>query len=228
MARLARVVAPNYPHHIIQRGNRRQDVFFCDADKELYIDLLRKNASKYGLEVLAYCLMSNHVHLIAIPRNVESLGKGIGETHKWYTATVNRRNNWNGYLWQGRFMSFVLDEKYLQSAIRYVELNPVKAKIVQHAQDYKWSSARAHILGKKDMLCDTSHELVSHIDDWEPYLSEVTAVKDNYNELFEKHSQTGRPLGDDTFMRRIEDITGRPLKKQKPGPKKKELSDVSP
>jgi len=221
MARLARVVVPKYPHHIIQRGNRRQDVFFCDADKELYLEQLNKNSSKYGLTVLAYCLMSNHVHLIVIPNTTESLSKGIGETHKWYTTETNRRNKWTGYLWQGRFSSFVLDETYLYSAIRYVELNPVKAKIVKQAQDYKWSSAGAHIFGKADIICDTKHDLVRDIEDWESYLLDRDTY--NYDDLVVKHSRTGRPLGDEKFIDKIEKITGRLLKKKKPGPKKETI-----
>ena len=220
MARLARVVIPHLPHHIIQRGNRRQDVFFCDADRTLYLELLKKNALKYGITFLAYCLMSNHVHLIAIPASMKSLATGIGETHKWYTTQINRQNQWTGYLWQGRFHSFILDEPYLYTALRYVELNPVRAGIVKRAEDYKWSSAHAHISGKQDALCDMTHDMVSGIGNWQSFLYDETCSED-YETLMEKHSQTGRPLGDEPFLRKIEKITGRMLEKKKPGPKKK-------
>ena len=124
MARIARVVIPNYPHHVIQRGNRNQDVFFSDKDKQAYIDILHEHASRAGVAFWAYCLMDNHVHLIAVPDHENSLARGIGEAHRKYTRMVNFREGWRGYLWQGRFNSYVMDERHLYAAIRYVERNP--------------------------------------------------------------------------------------------------------
>ena len=150
MARLARVVVPEMPHHVIQRGNRRQVVFFSNEDKASYLKILSLQARLFGVKIWAYCLMNNHVHLIAVPKREDSLVKAVGETHALYTRMINFREGWRGYLWQGRFKSVVMDEQYLIAAMRYVELNPMRARIVAKAEDYEWSSARTHISRIKD------------------------------------------------------------------------------
>ena len=124
MARLARVVVPGLPHHITQRGNRRQQTFFCDEDYEYYLELMGQWCTVHQVEIWAYCLMPNHVHLIAVPQSPDGLRLAIGEVHRRYTRMVNFREGWRGHLWQGRFASFVLDEPYVLTAARYVELNP--------------------------------------------------------------------------------------------------------
>ena len=131
MARLARVVLPGYPHHITQRGNRRQDVFFTDRDYAHYLELLVEWCAHEGIEIWAYCLMTNHVHLIVKPKKRSNLGKAIGEVHRRYTQMINLRENWKGYLWQGRFASYPMDKGWLLKAAAYVELNPVKAGMVK-------------------------------------------------------------------------------------------------
>src|SRR4030042_452313 len=103
MPRIARVVIPGCPHHIVQRGNRRQRVFFNDDDRIYYLQLLRKYGDLEGIKFWAYCLMENHVHLIAVPSHHQSLFKGLGMAHWKYTLKVNLREDWRGYLWQGRF-----------------------------------------------------------------------------------------------------------------------------
>ena len=218
MVRIARIVIPNIPHHIIQRGNRSQNVFFSNQDKEYYLKLLHKYALEYGISLWAYCLMDNHVHLIAVPGREDSLAKGIGETHKHYTRTINLREGWRGYLWQGRFSSFPLDERYLYAAVRYVERNPVRAGLVKRAEDYLYSSAKAHVLRQKDILLSDNF-MSSEIKDWSSYLSEEDKEMDK--DLFRKHGRIGRPLGDEEFVIRLEKITGKSLRKKKPGPKKK-------
>jgi len=217
MVRIARIVIPNYPHHIIQRGNRSQNVFFGDKDKKLYVEVLYKHAVHSGVTFWAYCLMDNHVHLIAVPRSEDSFAKGIGEAHRNYTRMINFREGWRGYLWQGRFISYPLDEKYLYAAVRYVERNPVRAGLVKRAEDYPWSSARAHVLNKKDILL-ADNFMLSQIKDWSSYLAEDE--RDIDGDLFRKHAHTGRPLGDEKFITKLEKITGRILKKSKPGRKK--------
>ncbi|MBU0571315.1 MAG: transposase [Candidatus Omnitrophica bacterium] len=216
MARIARVVIPDYPHHIIQRGNRRQNVFFNDQDKEAYIAFLAEQIKKWNIEIWAYCLMDNHVHLIALPKDEDGLARGIGETHRRYTRMINFRKKWRGYLWQGRFISYPLDEKYLCAAMRYIELNPVRAALTDKAEDYPWSSARSHVLKEKDVLLSNNF-MVSKIDNWASYLAkddDEVAI-----EIFRKHARTGRPLGDQNFINELEKLTGRMLQKQKPGPK---------
>ena len=136
MARMARVVIPNIPHHVTQRGNRRQQVFFSEADYQCYKNLLAEYCVRDNVKVLAYCLMPNHVHLILVPGCEEGLRKAIGETHRRYTRYVNFREGWRGYLWQGRFASFPMDEHHLWAAVRYVELNPVRAKLSALPQEW--------------------------------------------------------------------------------------------
>ncbi|MEW6617838.1 MAG: transposase [bacterium] len=141
MARIARVAVLGVPHHITQRGNRGQQVFFYREDYEYYIELRGEWCNRSGIEIWAYCLMPNHVHLIAVPKIEESFARGIGETHRRYSRMINLREGWRGYLWQGRFASFPMDGQHLLSAVRYVELNPVRVKMVESAWEYEWSSA---------------------------------------------------------------------------------------
>jgi len=136
MPRLARAIAIGCAHHITQRGNNRQDVFFVDDDRRVYLELLQEQAQKYGLEVLAYCLMTNHVHLVAISHEEEALAQAIGRTHFRYTQYINRLHRRSGHLWQGRFYSCALDGRHLWLAIKYVELNPVRAKLCRTARGY--------------------------------------------------------------------------------------------
>ena len=216
MARIARVVAPKYPHHIIQRGNRRQKVFFLQEDYELYLRLLKFYSQKFYLKVVSYCLMPNHVHLIAIPQEKQSLAQAIGETHRNYTAIINKREKWTGYLWQGRFQSHVLDERYLIAAARYILLNPVRASLAREARDYKWSSIKIHLADKKNSLIDDSL-LQEIITDWHDFLAKG---EDEDAELrIRKHARTGRPLGGERFVKEIEKRLNIKLFKQKPGRK---------
>jgi len=152
MARLARVVIADYPYHVTHRGNRQADVFFDREDRDAYRKWLSEYGAKSGLDIWAYCLMANHVHLIAVPRRTDSLARGIGRAHFRYARWVNWRQGWSGHLWANRFHSTALDVMHLWAAVKYVELNPVRAGIVARAEDYEWSSARAHVLGEKDEL----------------------------------------------------------------------------
>lgn len=216
MSRIARVVNAGFPHHVIQRGNRRQNVFFNQSDKEEYLSLLKGQSEKHGLTIWAYCLMDNHVHLIVVPEAGESLAKAIGETHRLYTRMINFREKWRGYLWQGRFSSFPLDKNHLYWAVRYVERNPVRAGMVEKADEYRWSSARVHVKKKIDPLLSQFY-LLDEIHDWRRYLAEED--REEQLKMFRKHIETGRPLGDDTFIEMLERKLGIILKKQKPGPK---------
>jgi putative transposase len=218
MARLARVVISGMPHHITQRGNRRQPTFFCDGDYAAYLELMSLWCAERGVQIWAYCLMPNHVHLIAVPRTEDGLRLAIGEAHRRYTRMINFREGWRGHLWQGRFASFVLDEPYLLAAARYVELNPVRARLVTAPSKYRWSSARAHLKGKDDVLVRVS-PLLKIAGDWRRLLTSVVSEEDL--KLFRQHERTGRVLGDDEFQKRLEKKLGRILRCQKPGPKKK-------
>jgi putative transposase len=170
--------------------------------------------------------MPNHAHLIAVPGTCDGLRRAIGEAHRRYTLKVNLREGWQGYLWQGRFRSFVMDERYTLAAARYVELNPVRAGLVARAEDYPWSSARGHLLGRDDGLVKVA-PLLKRVDDWRAFLSAGTR-RELAGEL-RKHETTGRPLGSEEFVERLEDELDRPLRPRKPGPgTKPELRIVSP
>lgn len=214
MSRIARVVIPGCPHHIIQRGNRRLKVFFSEDDKELYLELIRRHALKCRLAIWAYCLMDNHVHMVMVPREKDSLARVLGEAHRKYTSFINIRKNWKGYLWQGRFISYPMDSGHLFAAIRYIERNPVRARIVASAELYKWSSAPAHVLKAGDSILSPC-PLTDEIKDWANYLGQ----KDDQAEVKEliSHQRTGRPLGDTAFVKKIEALTGRILSPQKRG-----------
>lgn len=214
MGRVARVVVPGIPHHITQRGNRRLRVFFSDKDYAMYMSLLCKYCTRYSLGVWAYCLMPNHIHLIAVPERETSLGRAIGETHRQYTLRINEREEWTGHLWQGRFSSYPMDERHLLAAARYVEINPVRAGLVSDPLDWRWSSARFHVSGKPDPLVKPNM-LSRMVGNWASFLREQ--IRDN--ELFRKHQSTGRPLGDARFIERCENALGRTLKIRKRGRK---------
>lgn len=152
MPRLARSVCAELPHHITQRGNRREDVFFTDQDRQAYLDWLKDYAEKSKVDILAYCLMTNHLHLVAVPSTEQGLQQLLKPLHMRYAQRINRARGWKGHLWQGRYYSSALDEDYLWAAIRYVERNPVRARIVRKAENYPWSSARGHCGTREDSL----------------------------------------------------------------------------
>jgi putative transposase len=162
--------------------------------------------------------MSNHVHIVAVPREKKSLAKGIGEAERKYSRIINQRFEWKGHLWQERFKSNPMDEEYLYSAVRYIERNPVRAGIVKYAEDFYWSSAKTHVYGEKDELL-TEFYLSSIIPDWASYLREETSESEK--ELFRSHAHSGYPLGKDEFIDNLEEMLGMSLRKKKPGPKLK-------
>jgi len=196
MARFARVVVPGVPHHVVQRGNRRQDVFFDDDDRRAYLDFLAQFGKRYGVEFWGYCLMSNHVHLLAVPRTERSLALGIGWAHHYYTRRINFREDWRGYLWQGRFHSCPLDDKRAAQALRYVELNPVRAGLVQRAEQWPWSSARAHAQGEAYALL-TAAPIVAR-EEWCAFLTQGEAEEEVAR--LRACTRRGRPCGDRAFV----------------------------
>lgn len=215
MARIARVVAPGVPHLITQRGNRRQDTFFEEEDYRSYTGLMGEWCARYGVAVWAYCLMPNHVHMIAVPAAEDSLRRAIGEAHRRYTRKVNARQQWKGHLWQGRFASYPMEDNYILTAARYIELNPVRAGLLERSEDYPWSSAKAHLTGQNDELVRVE-PLLERVLNWQSLLSEQL-FEDQLEEI-RKHERTGRPLGSESFVISLEEIVGRILRRQKPGP----------
>ena len=218
MPRIARVIVPGYPHHITQRGNRRQKTFFSEGDYQAYLDLMAEWCRRCGVEIWAYCLMPNHIHLIAVPSSEDGLRRAVGEAHRRFTRRVNFREKWRGHLWQGRFASFVLDEPYLFAAARYVEWNPVRAGLVGRPREYRWSSAAAHLAGRDDTLVKVA-PLLEMVGNWNKFLAVPDAA--DLGDRLRRHENTGRPLGNQDFIERIELILNRVLKPKKPGRKPK-------
>jgi putative transposase len=216
MARIARVVVPGYPHHVTQRGCRRQQTFFSPDDYRYYLDLLWNRKADVGISVWAYCLMPNHVHLVVVPETNQSLSRFLGPAHRQYALEVNRRMGWKGHLWQERFHSFVMDERHLRAAVRYVELNPVRANLCASAFDWPWSSTASYMSGKDDGLVEIG-PMLERIGNWEDYLSRPSVA--TTDDVLRRHSRSGRPAGNDVFLGVIEALTGRRLKKRKPGPR---------
>lgn len=221
MPRISRIVAANYPHHITQRGVRSIAIFHSDHDRNQYLQFIREESVRCEIEILAWCLMTNHVHFIAVPHTKTSLALGFGEAHKRYTRMKNFRDNVRGYLFQGRFGSCVLDERHLLAAVRYVENNPVVAGMAKHAWEYQWSSAAYHVGDIKIDILVKSRDLYGLIKDWRNYLDEQAEGLDDVHNV-RKATRTGRPAGDYDFVKKIEKLTGRLLQREKPGPKKKQ------
>lgn len=212
MARIARIVAPEYPHHITQRGNYRQDVFKDDADRRHYLTLIAEYSRKFNVTVLAYCLMDNHVHFIVIPHNKDSLADTWRIVHTRYSQYFNKKLKTAGHLWQGRYYSCILDEQHLLAAARYVERNPVRAGMVKKPFDYIWSSARNHAAISHNDIVD-SGSLFKYIEieqgKWKSFVDKsdnpvlLTAIR--------KYTMTGRPLGSNVFVQRLEKEFGATL-----------------
>ena len=222
MARIARIVVSGYPHHITQRGNRRQQTFFNDGDYQTYIELMSHWCREHAVEIWGYCLMPNHVHLIAVPSDADGLRHAIGEAHRRYTRGVNFRQGWRGHLWQGRFCSCVMQENHLIACIRYIEMNPVRAALVKTPEKWPWSSAAAHISGQDDGFVNCRALLDMVKEEWKSFL--LKDIDTETIEAFRKHERSGRPIGNDDFIEKVEKITGRRVKPRKPGPKPKSVN----
>jgi len=182
-----------------------------------YIELIAQWWHKYQVEIWAWCLMPNHVHLIAVPHSPEGLARAVGEAHRRYTRRINLREKWRGYLWQERFASFPMDEQHLLATARYVKMNPVGAKWVKNPEDYRWSSVHAHLREKDDELTKVA-PLLELVPEWRSFL-QLTLPEEV--DLLHLHERTGRPLGKVDFIDKLEIELGRRLRPQKPGPKKK-------
>ncbi|MDZ4383721.1 MAG: transposase [Thermodesulfovibrionia bacterium] len=203
MPRIARAVALEFPHHIIQRGNNREKVFINEEDKKKYLSLLKEYSGKWDAYILAYCLMSNHVHLLARPTRNESLYKMMQGITLCYTQYFNRTYKRTGRLWESRYHSCVVDkEKYLWAVARYIEQNPVRAKIVKKADDYPYSSAKAHILGiEEEMLGEALFESRQMKDYAE--LMKAGIKEEEINDI-RNRTRSGRPIGGESFIVKME------------------------
>jgi putative transposase len=211
MPRIARIVVPGIAHHITQRGNRRQNVFLSDSDRRYYLELVMEYSLRAGLAILAYCLMTNHIHLIAIPAMAVTLEKVFRPLDMRYTQHFNNRVRSCGRLWQGRFQSCPMDEDHMWAAIRYVERNPVRAEMVARAEDYQWSSA-SHRCGLlvDPVLSALPHPFPPGAEDWSKWLA---YPEDDFTiDKIRLHTRTGRPYANEAFSADLERLLGRTLR----------------
>lgn len=213
MPRIARTVCAGIPHHVTQRGNRRGQVFFTDEDRRVYLEWLREYAEKHEVDVLAYCLMTNHVHLVVVPAAADGLHRALKPLHMRFAQRLNRARGWKGHLWQGRYFSSALDEPYLWAAIRYVERNPVRARMAERAESYPWSSAGAHCGLRSDPVLTLKplwQRRFERISDWSAWLAE--GDEEHSLEMLRRHADKGLPCGSTAFIETLEKVTGRPLR----------------
>ena len=225
MARLARIAVVNVPHHVTQRGNARQFILNSDAERVVYLELLQQYVKLYRLSLLGYCLMSNHVHLVVVPREVDSLATALKQTHGRYASYWNATHKSSGHVWQGRFYSCPLDSAHLWIALRYTERNPVRAKLVGEAESWTWSSAAAHCATRAappwmDMELWSARWSERS---WRAYLA--SAECDEEIAAIRRCTHTGRPLGTADFLRSLEQSTLRVLTPQKGGRTRKVTTD---
>lgn len=206
---------PGAPLHVTHRGNRKGPVFFDDWDRLAYLETLSEYSARFGLDVWGYCLMNNHVHLLVCPRQRKSLARAIGNAHRQHAERINRRHGWCGHLWQARYFSTLLDERHLWCAVRYIELNPVRAGLARRAEEYRWSSARAHCAGEGDFELSPSRPFPGVVGNWSDWLSGVT---DSAAEaVLRANSRSGRPTGSREFVAQVEATLGRCLTPARPG-----------
>jgi len=216
------VVLPGCWHHVTQRGNHRQTIFFEDAHRTFYLHLLRGHCERYGVAIGGYCLMGNHVHALAIPSTDQGLAQAFGRTHNDYARWLHLHHGMVGHLWQNRFYSCPLDDGGRWEALRYVELNPVRAGLVQHAGDWRWSSAGAHLIGRdaaEILSWDAWRECWSP-DTWNLALREGIANAELVTRI-RQSTLTGRPVGSLEFVRHAESVLGRRIAPAKRGRKPK-------
>ena len=212
MPRHARVVFPDVPHHATQRGIERSTVFIDQSDGIVYLHLLRQYVAKYGVEIVAYCLMPNHVHLVLVPSDRGGLHRTLKAVHGRYAQRFNRIRDRAGHLWQNRYFSSPLDSDYFLNAVRYVELNPVRARLVEQAEEYPWSSAATHCGAREEPLVAPRPRsvLFRGISDWSQWLRQGLS-----NETLAKlrnHTNRNLPCGSEAFVSRLESESDRNLR----------------
>ena len=223
MPRIARVVLEGLAYHITQRGNGRQQVFFGGDDYRLYLDLLRCNAQSAGLDLWGYCLMPNHVHLVGSPRGPRSMARALGRTHADYARHYNLQRRSCGHVWQARYFSCPLEAAHLWRALGYVERNPVRARLTEQAGAYAWSSAAAHLSGSDEQeLLDLEPWRRSYsAERWAEALR-VGVDEELFGERLHQATRLGRPLGSEAFVAELEQKSGRTLRAQPPGRRRKD------
>jgi putative transposase len=229
MPRRARLSIPGIPWHIIQRGNNRSACFYADEDYPLYLDLLEELAGKFGCAVHAYVLMTNHVHLLLTPEKEDSAALLMKHLGQRYVQYINRTYQRSGTLWEGRFRSCLTQsEDYVLACYRYIELNPVRANMVRHPREYRWSSYRANGEGRSNTLIQP-HDMYQRLG------RTPESRREAYRGLFKAHldhemldqirsaTNGNYALGSARFQEEIERILGRRVTKGKAGRPVREL-----
>jgi putative transposase len=221
------VVVPGVAHHVTQRGNHQQEVFYTESDRAMYLKLLKEHAARHDLRIVGYCLMTNHVHLVVIPGKPQALAAGLGRTHNDYSRWLQIRRGQCGHLWQNRFFSCPLEDAHLEQALRYVELNPVRARLVERAWDWPWSSANAHCGAAEDLLLDRTWWRDRYTSaSWLETL-EIGCAEAALAQRIREATRTGRPFGSGEFVQALEQKLGRVIAIQKRGPKQRRIDDDS-
>jgi putative transposase len=212
MPRDARVVIAGRGHHVVQRGNNHEDVFFVDADREVYLEYLRDAGERFGLKVEGYCLMTNHVHLVVTPQQETSLAGALKRANQLYAQYVNHLHGRSGHLWQDRFFSCPLDLAHFWRALAYVERNPVRAHLCRKAWRWRWSSAAAHCGGEdpSGLLDMASWKHDMDVTQWRQDLERFE--DDRWVTSLRLSTSRGRPLGSDAFVAKLETLLGRRLR----------------
>jgi len=216
MPRQRRIVVPGVPHHITARGNRKQIVFHENNDYALYYSFLRIYSTKVNVKVLAWCLMPNHIHIVLVPNHEDDLRALFSPLHTAFAGEINRKYQLSGHLWQDRYASIALDEEHTIAALRYVELNPVRASLTRFPWDFPFSSARGHLGIVNDPLL-SDHEFVTGIEDWRGFL--LSGIDDELIQQFRHHELNGYPLGNRQFLDDCELTFGRTMRPKRRGPK---------
>jgi putative transposase len=226
MARLPRLVVPGLPHHVTQRGNGGARTFFNDRDYALYRDLLAEACVEAAVEVWAWVLMPNHVHLVMVPADPDGLRRVLSRVHRFYAGHIHLREERTGHFWQGRFGSVAMDEAHLLAAVRYIALNPVRAGLTEAPQGWRWSSVHAHLTGEPDGLT-----AIAPVRERVPDVAAFLAAPPDEAafERLRRGESVGRPVGGTAFLEALEERAGRVLLPAKRGPKeRRELSAASP
>ena len=225
MARQARIVLSDTIHHITQRGNRGEFIFFEKQDYQTYIDILTEQCTRFHVSIYSFCLLPNQVHLLVEPQQSNLMARAIGEAHRRYTGYINKKKDWSGHLFQNRFFSYAMDEQYALRAARYIETLPVTLKLTDRPENYIWNSAKSRIKLNKPIDFLKNFQSFHIMNNWEDFLSRPMD-KEEINKI-QLHLQTGRPRGSNLFLDSIEQKIGRPVRPQKRGRKPKNQTQAA-
>jgi putative transposase len=223
MSKSPRIAIPGYPHHISERGIRKTPLFYDDSDFLVYTRTMKTACDKHCLKIGTYTLMPNHIHIIAVPEHEDSLSGALQQAHTAYSKYFNTKYGFVGHAWDRRPYYCAMDEAHMWNAIRYVERNPVRAGLVERAEDYLWSSAAAHCGRRDDILIAVDFPPPGIIANWSEWLR--VDHSEEQKKAIRKHLSTGRPMGAPEFLIQLETLTGKELQLRKRGRPKKVASD---